>query len=70
MVLRADGEDGKKHRQPGGRDGPCRFGRCSGVLRSILEVDHEPGLEVVDVDDETPEGLRDFLVCPKQPDAW
>ncbi len=69
MVLGANGENGKEHRQPRGRDGFCRFGRCSGVLCSIFEIDHEPGLEVVDVDDETPERLRNFLVCSKQPGA-
>ena len=69
MVLGTDGEDGKEHRQPRGRDGLCRLGRCSGVLCSVLKIDHEARLEVVDVDDEAPERLRNFLVCSEQSGA-
>lgn len=67
VILRADSEDSKEDGQPRRGDGFGYPGGRPGILGSILEVDHESGLEVVDVDDKAPEGLRDFLVCAEEP---
>lgn len=67
VVLGANGEDGEQNGQPGRRHGPGRLCGCVCILGSLLEVDHQLGFEVGDVDDKAPKGLGNLLVGAEKP---
>lgn len=67
VILGADCKNGKKYREPRRSDGFRRPRTISCIPRAIFQVHHQFGLEIVDIHDEPPKGLRDFLVSSEEP---
>lgn len=67
VILGADCQDCKEDGQPRCRDRLRRLAGFGGITGSVLEVNHEIGLELVDIQDKAPEGLRNLFVSAEEP---
>jgi hypothetical protein len=67
MILGADCQDCKEN----GKPTSCYWLGSSASLgcipRSILEINHKTGFELIDINNEAPEGLRNLLVSTEKP---